>query len=57
MDIQQLDAIRMELTRLISIVNDFDIDNDMQDEQIDKAHRHLMKAHSYLTYLRLEVDI
>jgi hypothetical protein len=56
MDINQLHDIKMKLAILLSIVNDFDVDTDEQDEYIDYMHMHLNDAMRYLSYLMSEVE-
>ena len=56
MNIDQLHDIKMKLAILLSVVNDFDVDTEQQDEYIDMVHMHLKDASRYLNYLIMEAD-
>ena len=54
MNMDQLYDIKMRLSILLSIVNDFNVDTDEQDDHIDMVHLHLNEAVRYLSYLMSE---
>lgn len=56
MNMDQLHDIKMRLAILLSIVNDFDVDTEQQDDYIDFMHMHLNDADRYLRYLMAEVE-
>jgi len=56
MNMDQLHDLKMRLAILLSLVNDFDVDTEQQDEYIDYMHMHLNDANRYLSYLMSEVE-
>ena len=50
-------VIHSLLSKLISLVNDFDVDTDEQDDHIDMVHLHLVEAERYLLYLEMEGQV
>lgn len=56
MDMDQLHDIKMKLVILLSVVNDFDVDTEEQDDYIDIMHMHLNEARRYLSYLIMEAN-
>lgn len=56
MDMDQLHDIKMKLVILLSVVNDFDVDTEEQDDYINLMHMHLNEARRYLSYLIMEVN-
>lgn len=56
MDMDQLHDIKMKLVILLSVVNDFDVDTEEQDDYINLMHMHLNEARRYLSYLIMEAN-
>ena len=56
MNMDKLHDLKMRLAILVSIVNDFDVETEQQDEYIDYMHMHLVDAERYLSYLISEVE-
>ena len=56
MDMDQLHDIKMKLVILLSVVNDFDVDTEEQDDYINIMHMHLNEARRYLSYLIMEAN-
>ena len=56
MDMDQLHDIKMKLVILLSVVNNFDVDTEEQDDYINIMHMHLNEARRYLSYLIMEAN-
>ena len=56
MNIDNIHVIESLLSKLLSLVNDFDVDTEQQDEYIDMVHMHLNDASRYLNYLIMEAN-
>ena len=56
MNMDNIHVIESLLSKLLSLVNDFDVDTEQQDEYIDMVHMHLNDASRYLNYLIMESD-
>ena len=56
MNMDNIHVIEGLLAKLLSLVNDFDVDTEEQDEYIDYMHMHLNDAWRYLSYLISEVQ-
>lgn len=54
MNMDNIHVIHSLLSKLLSLVNDFDVDTTEQDEYIDMVHLHLVEAERYLSYLEME---
>ena len=54
MNMDNIHVIESLLSKLLSLVNDFDVDTEQQDEYIDYVHMHLNDASRYLNYLIME---
>ena len=56
MNMDNIHVIESLLSKLLSLVNDFDVDTEQQDEYIDMVHMHLNDASRYLNYLIMEAN-
>jgi len=56
MNMDNIHVIDDLLAKLLSLVNDFDVETTYQDELIDAVHSHLNHASRYLNYLLIELE-
>ena len=56
MNMDNIHVIHSLLSKLISLVNDFDVDTEEQDDYINIMHMHLNEARRYLSYLIMEAN-